>query len=356
MKYKAFGFLENGFVEVIDQRKLPFKKEYYTLKTSDDAFYAIKDMIIRGAGVIGNIGAIGVYLAALESGGDKKHIIWQSELLRHARPTAVNLTWAIDRMLTKLDTLENKSITKSLKNEAINICEEDKKNTILIGQHGASIIKNIWKQNEKKKINILTHCNAGYLAIIDSGTALAPIYEAKKEGVDIHVWVDETRPRNQGSNLTSWELTQEGIEHTIIVDNTGGLLLQKKLVDIVFVGADRVTSNGDVANKIGTYLKALAAYDNKIPFYVAFPMSTFDFSITNGISDIEIELRGEDEIKYIHGLDTKGNYKKILITLSDVKVANYGFDITPNRLITGLITEKGICEANPKKIREKFLS
>ncbi|MCP5496488.1 MAG: S-methyl-5-thioribose-1-phosphate isomerase [Leptospiraceae bacterium] len=356
MKYKAFQFLENGYIEAIDQRKLPFQKEPFLLKTSDDAFYAIKEMVVRGAGVIGNIGAIGVYLAALESRGDKHHVEWQSELLRHARPTAVNLTWAIDRMLTKLKNNKNGNSIEPLKKEAIQICEEDKENTIAIGKHGFLLIEDIWKRNGKKKVNILTHCNAGYLGIVDSGTALAPIYEAKKNGIDIHVWVDETRPRNQGSNLTSWELSQEGIEHTVIVDNTGGLLLQKKLVDIVFVGADRVTAKGDVANKIGTYLKALAAHDNNVPFYVAFPVSTFDFLLSDGLSEVEIELRGEEEIKYVHGLDSKGNYKKVLVTLADTKVANYGFDVTPNRLITGLITEKGICGANEDAIRKKYLN
>lgn len=352
-KYKSFWLREDGYIEVIDQTKLPFTYETIVLASSDDTYFAIKDMIIRGAGVIGNIGAFGVYLAALESGGEKNYTRDKAIKLSNARPTAVNLDWAIKRMLRILE-LNPENLVEALKKEAISICEEEKENSDLIGKHGFTIIEKILKVKNTNRINILTHCNAGYLAIIDSGSALAPIYEAKKNGIDVHVWVDETRPRNQGSNLTAWELANENIDFTLIADNTGGLLMQKGEVDLVFVGSDRVTRKGDVANKIGTYLKALAAYDCNVPFYALFPSSTFDMNAMNGLDDIEIELRDEDEMKFNIGLDKKGNLISIKTVMDNVKVINYGFDITPSRLITGLITERGICKPNREEIEKEF--
>ena len=352
-KYKALWVRqEDGFVEVIDQTKLPFIYETVVLKTADDAIVAIKDMIVRGAGVIGNIGALGVYLAAKEF-KNIKQIVEKSKEIRESRPTAVNLMWAVDLMLEELLNTKNDLVETAL-NKAIQICDEDSERSKQIANYGCDIFEKIIKEKGKTSINVLTHCNAGWLAIVDDGSALAPIYEAKRRGIDIHVYVDETRPRNQGANLTSWELGESGINHTIIPDNTGGYLMQQGLVDVCIVGADRVSANGDVANKIGTYLKALAAWDNNIPFYVAIPEGTLDFEIENGIKDIPIEMRSEDEVKYIKGLNKNGEVEEILITPKGAKAVNYGFDITPNRLVTGLITEKGICSANMDAIKKMF--
>ena len=352
-KYKALWVRqEDGFVEVIDQTKLPFIYETVVLKTADDAIVAIKDMIVRGAGVIGNIGALGVYLATKEF-KNIKQIVEKSKEIRESRPTAVNLMWAVDLMLEELLNTKNDLVETAL-NKAIQICDEDSERSKQIANYGCDIFEKIIKEKGKTSINVLTHCNAGWLAIVDDGSALAPIYEAKRRGIDIHVYVDETRPRNQGANLTSWELGESGINHTIIPDNTGGYLMQQGLVDVCIVGADRVSANGDVANKIGTYLKALAAWDNNIPFYVAIPEGTLDFEIENGVKDIPIEMRSEDEVKYIKGLNKNGKVEEILITPKGAKAVNYGFDITPNRLVTGLITEKGICKANTDAIKKMF--
>lgn len=351
-KYKAFWLNNDADVEVIDQTKLPFIYEIVTLKTADDAITAIKDMTVRGAGVIGNIGALGVYLAVREN-SDLKEIVIKANKIRDSRPTAVNLTWAVDIMLEAiLNAQEN--ILEVAKKEAINICDEDCIRSSKIATNGANIFEQIMKDKNKTSINILTHCNAGWLAIADDGSALAPIYELKRRGIDIHVYVDETRPRNQGANLTSWELTKDEVNHTVIPDNTGGYLMQQGKVDVCIVGADRVSANGDVANKIGTYLKALSAYDNNIPFYVAIPEGTLDFNIKDGVKDIPIEIRSEDEVKYIKGLNKHGVVEEILIMPKTSKAINYGFDITPARLITSLITEKGLCNANEKDIKKMF--
>ncbi|WP_072681811.1 S-methyl-5-thioribose-1-phosphate isomerase [Arcobacter sp. LA11] len=355
-KYKAFWLNENGFVEVIDQTKLPFIEETVVLKNADDAIVSIKDMIVRGAGVIGNIGALGVYLAVKEN-QDLKFIVEKSKEIRESRPTAVNLMWAVDIMLEAiLNINENEDLLEVAKSAAIKICDEDSQRSSLIAKYGCDIFEDIMNKKGKKSINVLTHCNAGWLAIVDDGSALAPIYEAKRRGIDIHVYVDETRPRNQGANLTAWELGQDDIEHTIIPDNTGGYLMQQGLVDVCIVGADRVSANGDVANKIGTYLKALAAKDNDIPFYVAIPEGTLDFEIKDGVKDIPIETRSEDEVKYIKGLNKNGEVEELLITPKNSKAVNYGFDITPARLVTGLITEKGLCDTNEKSIYNKFIN
>jgi methylthioribose-1-phosphate isomerase len=354
MKYKALWLREDGYVEVIDQTKLPFEETTVVLKTSEDAVVAIKDMIVRGAGVIGNIAALGVYLAVKES-QDMESIKEKAKLIRESRPTAVNLMWAVDIMMKKLLHVEAQNLLHVAKTEAIKICDEDANRSRLIAKHGCDRFEEIMREHGRDTINVLTHCNAGWLAIVDDGSALAPIYEAHRRGIDIHVWVDETRPRNQGANLTAWELNKSGIKHTVIPDNTGGYLMQQGFVDVCIVGADRVSRQGDVANKIGTYLKALSAKDNDIPFYVALPEGTFDFDIIDGVKEIPIETRGEDEVTHIRGVDEEGNVKEIRIVPKSSSALNYGFDITPNRLVTGLITEKGICEANQKAIEKMYL-
>lgn len=350
-KYKALWLNEEGFLEVIDQRKLPFEYVTKVLETTDELVDAIKDMTVRGAGVIGSVAAFGIYTACKEvkSYGELKK---KAKLIRESRPTAVNLMWAVDKMMLSLEHSEN--LIDDAKKFAIQLNDAEAQESIEIANYGADIIEEILKNKNKKTINILTHCNAGWLAVIDEGTALAPIYEAQRRGIDVHVWVDETRPRNQGASLTAWELTQSKVNHTIIADNTGGHLMQIGDVDMVIVGADRVSANGDVANKIGTYLKALSAYDNEVPFYVAIPASTFDFDIKDGMKEIPIELRSEDEVKYMRGVDSHGVVREVLITQKDSPAINYGFDVTPARLITGLITNKGVCKADFDEINKKF--
>jgi methylthioribose-1-phosphate isomerase len=312
---------------------------------------AIKDMTVRGAGVIGSVAAFGIYVACGEV-KSYEELEQKAKLIRESRPTAVNLMWAVDKMMELLKNSDD--LINDAKAHAIKLNDDEAKESEKIARFGADIIEDILKKKNKTKINILTHCNAGWLAVIDEGTALAPIYEAKKRGIDVHVWVDETRPRNQGASLTAWELTQSGIDHTIIADNTGGHLMQIGDVDMVITGADRVSANGDVANKIGTYLKALACADNDIPFYVAIPASTFDFDIKDGLKDIPIELRSEDEVKYMRGVDESGVVREVLITPKNSHAINYGFDVTPARLISGLITDKGVCKANYEEIKKKF--
>jgi len=353
-KYKAFWLDEDDNLVVLDQRVLPFEETTVTLTNADETIEAIIDMTVRGAGVIGNVAAFGVYLASRESIGDFLKFQKLAEEIRASRPTAVNLMWAVDRMVAITENRIDKNMVELLKNEAIKIADEDCERTEKIAKYGADIIENIMQNRHLKKFNILTHCNAGWLAIVDSGTALAPIYEAKKRGIDIHVWVDETRPRNQGANLTAWELSKAGIEHTVIADNTGGHLMQHNMVEMVITGADRVTKSGDTANKIGTYLKALASYDNDIPFYVALPSSTFDFTISDGIYQIPIEIRSPDEVKYIRGIDANGEPQKLQIVQDNSPAINYGFDVTPARLITALITERGVCSATTNGISRMF--
>jgi len=354
--YKPF-WLDGESLVIIDQTKLPFSYETKKLVTPEDAIAAIKNMNVRGAGVIGNVGAFAVYLAAIATDGNLQKIKNISQQIRIARPTAVNLTWAVDRVMKVLENTDNsgQDIINIAKQEAIKICDEDVENSAKIGKFGGDRIQEISNAKSGQPVNILTHCNAGWLAIVDSGSALAPIYEAQAMGIDIHVWVDETRPRNQGAFLTAWELQQANIKHTIIADNTGGLLMQYGMVDLCIVGADRVTRQGDVINKIGTYLKALAAADNKIPFYVALPSSTFDFDLIDGIKEVEIETRNADEVLYIQGVTSDQILTKIRIAPDGSQAINYGFDITPNRLVTGLITEKGICVANLEAIAQTFL-
>ena len=351
--YRAFWLTNEEYVEVIDQTKLPFENETVVLKTAEDAIVAIKDMIVRGAGVIGNIGALGVYLAVKQN-QDLKFIVQKANEIRESRPTAVNLMWAVDIMLESILNAQGQNLVQVALNTAIQICDEDSERSTMIAKHGCDAFEKIMKAKGKTSINVLTHCNAGWLAIVDDGSALAPIYEAKRRGINIHVYVDETRPRNQGANLTAWELTQDGINHTVIPDNTGGYLMQQGLVDVCIVGADRVSANGDVANKIGTYLKALAAYDNNIPFYVAIPEGTLDFEIKDGVRDIPIEMRSEDEVKYIRGLNSEGKVDELLIMPKTSNAVNYGFDITPARLVSALVTEKGLCDTNEDAITKMF--
>lgn len=350
-QYKAFWLLESGDVEIIDQRLLPFEEKTLVLKSADDAIHAIKDMAVRGAGVIGNIAAFGVYLALREY-KQKADFLNKAAQIRASRPTAVNLMWAVDRMLRVIDE-EDYRLDRAL-NEAIVISDEDVKRSRAIGEFGADIIETIMKAKGTTSINVLTHCNAGWLAIVDSGTALAPFYEANRRGIDIHVWVDETRPRNQGANLTAWELGRAGVKHTIIPDNTGGHLMQHGLVDMVITGADRVTRNGDAANKIGTYLKALAAKDNHIPFYIALPESTFDFETIDGVKNIEIEERSSDEVHRMRGVLADGSIGELRVTPLNSAALNIGFDVTPARLITGLITERGVVEAKQEAIETMY--
>jgi methylthioribose-1-phosphate isomerase len=343
-------------VRVIDQQKLPFFFEIKELRSVDDVYNAIADMTVRGAPLIGAAGAFGIYLATLEINSRtniREHLLNAARYLISCRPTAVNLSWAVGHVMEKLNNEKNSAtISKIALDAAIEICETEKENCRQIGKHGLKIIEAISRDKKGAPVNILTHCNAGWLACIDYGTVTAPIYLANEKGIAVHVWVDETRPRNQGSKLTTYELGQNGVPYTLITDNTGGHLMQQKLVDIVIVGSDRTTRTGDVANKIGTYLKALAAFDNKIPFYSALPSSSIDFDISDG-KEITVEERDPDEVTNVTGF-AEGQIRSVRICPEDAIAANYGFDITPARLITGLITEKGICRATEKDIKEMF--
>jgi len=348
---------DNKTIRAIDQRFLPHRFVTETLSTLDQFVTAIKDMHIRGAGLIGATAGYGMYIAALEAPQNDTFDSFMAEAanrLKATRPTAVNLSWAVERQLNAMKkghSVEQK-INISLQT-ANAIADEDAIYCKNIGQHGLTIIENISNSKNGDTVNILTHCNAGWLAFVDYGSATSPIYAAHEKGIKIHVWVDETRPRNQGSSLTAWELGQQGIPHTIIADNTGGHLMQHGMVDMVIVGSDRTTCNGDVANKIGTYLKALAAKDNNIPFYAALPSSSIDWQMKDGIKEMIIEERNGDEVKYIEGL-CEGEIKKVLLTPENSQAANYGFDVTPARLITGIITERGICEANETSLLNLF--
>jgi methylthioribose-1-phosphate isomerase len=344
-------------IKVIDQQKLPFFFEIKELRSVDDVFCAIDDMTVRGAPLIGAAGAFGMYLATLEINSRtniREHLSNAAHYLISCRPTAVNLSWAVNQVLDKLNNEESPAaLTKKAFYTAIGICDMEKENCRQIGIHGLKLIEDISRKKNGAAVNILTHCNAGWLACIDYGTVTAPIYLAHEKGIPVHVWVDETRPRNQGAKLTAYELGQNGIPYTLIADNTGGHLMQQKQVDIVIVGSDRTTRTGDVANKIGTYLKALAAFDNKIPFYCALPSSSIDFSISDGVKEIIIEQRNPDEVTNVSGF-ADGEIRSVRICPENTRAANFGFDITPARLVTGLITEKGICRAAEKDIKEMF--
>ena len=349
-EYKTIWY-QNKLVKIIDQTKLPHKFIIKDLKTVNDTINAIKNMEVRGAPLIGATAAYGIVLAIKEN-NNEKFIKESAEYLIKSRPTAINLKWAIDRMINKLSGINSDQILDIALKEAKEICDEDEKFCKSIGDNGLKIIEEIY--NKKKKIvNILTHCNAGWLATINWGTATSPIYHAHKKGIPIHVWVDETRPRNQGANLTSYELNEEKISNTIIADNTGGILMQRGEVDMCIVGTDRTLSNGDVCNKIGTYLKALAAYDNNVPFYVALPSSTIDWN-TKDAKDIPIEERNSEELSHVEGIDENNQVRKVLIYPNKSKAMNLAFDVTPAKYVTGLITEKGISEASFEGLSKLF--
>ena len=351
-EYRTIWFDEkNQSVKIIDQTKLPHQFIIKDLKTVKDSINAIKTMEVRGAPLIGGTAAYGIVLAIIEK-NDLNFIKQSAENLIQSRPTAINLKWAVYRMMKKLSGVNNNELPKVALDEAKAICEEDVKFCENIGLNGLKIIEEIYNK-KKDTINILTHCNAGWLATINWGTATSPIYHAHKKGIPVHVWVDETRPRNQGANLTSYELNEEEVSNTIIADNTGGILMQRGEVDMCIVGTDRTLSTGDVANKIGTYLKALAAKDNNVPFYVALPSSTIDWDIKN-YKDIPIEERNSEELSHIEGLDKNGNIKKIQIYPKKSKAMNLAFDVTPAKYVTGLITEKGVCEASEKGLKDLF--
>ena len=349
-EYRTIWF-ENNVVKIIDQTKLPHQFIIKDLKTVKDAIKAIKIMEVRGAPLIGATAAYGLVLSIIEN-NDQSFLKKSAEDLINSRPTAINLKWAVDRMMNKLSGVNSDNILEIALNEAKEICEEDIKFCENIGLNGLKIIEEIYNK-KKDTVNILTHCNAGWLATINWGTATSPIYHAHKKGIPVHVWADETRPRNQGANLTSYELNEENIPNTIIADNTGGILMQRGEVDMCIVGTDRTLANGDVCNKIGTYLKALAAHDNKVPFYVALPSSTIDWNIKD-YKDIPIEERNSEELSHVEGLDENGNIKKIQIYPKKSKSMNLAFDVTPAKYVTGLITEKGVCEASEKGLKDLF--
>jgi methylthioribose-1-phosphate isomerase len=337
---------------IIDQTKLPHVFETMTLRSADDAARVIRNMNTRGAPLIGVVGAYGLALAVRQDASDD-HIQKMVEMLAETRPTAINLKWALWRMRGALLNQPHEKRAELAWKEAGLIADEDVAMSEAIGKNGLAIIRDIAAKKKGKTVNILTHCNAGWLATVDYGTALAPIYLAHDEGIPLHVWVDETRPRNQGASLTAFELGSHGVDHTILADNAGGHYMQAGQVDMVIVGTDRVTANGDVANKIGTYLKALAAHDNNIPFYVALPSSTIDWTLESG-RDIPIEERSEDEVLKMAGRLPDGSVTVVEIAAPGSGAANPGFDVTPARLVTGFITERGTCAATPEGLRSLF--
>jgi methylthioribose-1-phosphate isomerase len=349
-EYRTIWY-EEKVVKIIDQTKLPHQFIIKDLNSVKDAINAIKVMEVRGAPLIGGTAAYGIVLAIQES-TEKEFINKSAEELIQSRPTAINLKWAVDRMMNKLSGINSDQILNIALKEAKEICDEDEKFCENIGINGLKIIEEIYNK-KKETVNILTHCNAGWLATINWGTATSPIYHAHKKGIPVHVWVDETRPRNQGANLTSYELNEEEIPNTIIADNTGGILMQRGDVDMCIVGTDRTLSNGDVCNKIGTYLKALAAHDNNVPFYVALPSSTIDWDIKNA-KDIPIEERNAEELSHVEGIDENNELKKVLIYPIKSKAMNLAFDVTPAKYVSGLITEKGICEASTDGLKKIF--
>ncbi len=348
--YRTIWF-ENNIVKIIDQTKLPHQFIVKDLKTVRDTINAIKTMEVRGAPLIGATAAYGLVLSILEK-NDQSFLKKSSEDLISSRPTAINLKWAVDRMIKKLSGINSNEVLKIAFEEAKAIVEEDVKFCKNIGLNGLKIIEEI-SNKKKDTVNILTHCNAGWLATIDWGTATSPIYHAHQQGIKVHVWVDETRPRNQGANLTSYELNEEKIPNTVITDNAGGILMQRGQVDMCIVGTDRTLSNGDVCNKIGTYLKALSAKDNNVPFYVALPSSTIDWKIKDH-KQIPIEERNSEELSHVEGIDENNEKKKVRIYPQKSKSLNLAFDVTPAKLVTGLITEKGICEASEQGLKGLF--
>ena len=353
-------------VEIIDQRALPHRFVLEKITTVTQMAAAISEMHVRGAGLIGASAGWGMYLAALAIFSNARsrtadaRLAEAATLLKSTRPTAVNLAWAVDRQLAAIARGSTSRAKISIAREtAALIADEDAAACRAIGGHGLPLIRRISQRKVGAPVNVLTHCNAGWLAFVDHGSATAPIYAAHDAGIAVHVWVDETRPRSQGAKLTAWELGQHGVPHTIVADNTGGHLMQRGMVDMVITGTDRTTRTGDVANKIGTYLKALAARDNRIPFYVALPSSSFDWKMRDGLLEIPIEERGSEEVKFADGLlvganGRTGRHAEVLIAPPESPAANYGFDVTPARLVTGLITERGLCRADEKSIVALF--
>jgi methylthioribose-1-phosphate isomerase len=347
-------------VQLIDQRFLPHRFVIEEVRTLEQMATAIREMHVRGAGLIGASAGYGMYLATMaaetDSGGTgvEEKLIHAAELLKATRPTAVNLSWAVERQLKSI--AEGKDardkVALALRTAKL-IADEDAEHCRMIGQHGLELVRRIAKKKSGERVNVLTHCNAGWLAFVDYGSATAPIYAAHDSGLPVHVSVAETRPRNQGSKLTAWELGEHGVSHTIIADSAAGHLMQRGAVDLVIVGTDRTTYTGDVANKIGTYMKALAAKDNSVPFYVALPSSSFDWKSRDGIKEIPIEERSAAEVKQVEGW-SDGRQIEVCIAPEGSPAANYGFDVTPAHLVTGLITERGVCEANEKSIRALF--
>jgi len=345
---------DNTAVEIIDQTKLPHIFATLRLNTMRDAARAIRDMQVRGAPLIGVTAAYGVALAMRDHASDAA-LADACNVLLAARPTAVNLRWGVEKMRAVLAPLAAGERAAAAWQEAERIADEDVAINAAIGKYGSEIIRAIYQNKDHQKkgstVNILTHCNAGWLATVDWGTALAPVYTAFDAGIPLHVWVDETRPRNQGASLTAWELGQHGVPHTVIVDNAGGHLMQHGRVDMAIVGCDRVTARGDVCNKIGTYLKALAAHDNGVPFYVALPTPTIDWTLQDGVREIPIEERAAEEVTHIAGLCDDGQVRTVRVTPQGSRAANYGFDVTPARLVTGLITERGVVKAEAGAMR-----
>lgn len=345
-------------VQIIDQRKLPWSFEIADLRSVNDAAVAIKDMWVRGAGCIGATAGYGMWLAMIEASRETDFMSAlksSGQRLKQTRPTAVNLGWAVDRMTAEISAAGScEEALQIARRSAEQIAHEDVAACRAIGEHGLEIIREIAAKKNGATVKVLTHCNAGWLAFVDIGSATAPIYAAHDAGIKIHVWVDETRPRNQGARLTAWELSQHGVPHTVIADNTGGHLMQHGMVDLAITGADRVTRCGDVANKIGTYLKALAAKDNGVPFYVALPSSTIDWNIRDGLQEIPIEQRGADEVSVIEGLSAAGTVEAVSILPEGSPAENYAFDVTPARLITGLITERGVSAADETSLTDLF--
>ena len=345
--YRTVWLEDDGWaVGVIDQTLLPHDFRSRRIESVEQAAEAIRDMVVRGAPLIGATAAYGMCLAVRDKAQDAV-IDWAYGMLLEARPTAVNLRWALNDMRHLLLRLPVEARREAAYARAAEICDEDVDTCAAIGRYGEVLIREAWDRGDRKRtVNVLTHCNAGWLATVDWGTALAPIYMAHDNDVPVHVWVDETRPRNQGASLTAWELKSHGVPHTVIVDNAGGHLMQEGQVDLCITGTDRTAANGDVCNKIGTYLKALAAHDNGVPFYVALPHTTIDWSLASGVGQIPIEQREASEVTHLRGLNDDGEVVSVALTPEGVTAANYAFDVTPARLVTGLVTERGICPAS----------
>ncbi|PHQ72241.1 MAG: S-methyl-5-thioribose-1-phosphate isomerase [Sneathiella sp.] len=355
IRYRSIWLAEDGWsVAIIDQTRLPHSFKVEKLTTADQAAQAISAMLVRGAPLIGATAAYGICLG-LRQDASLAHLDRLGEQLIATRPTAINLRWAIRQMTDLLRPMPEADRLAAAYARAAAICDEDVAINSAIGDHGLTLIEKAWiAKGKTAAVNILTHCNAGWLATVDWGTALSPIYKAHNAGIPVHVWVDETRPRNQGAHLTAWELGQHGVDHTLIVDNAGGHLMQHGLVDLCITGTDRTTAAGDVCNKIGTYLKALAAHDNNVPFYVALPSPTIDWEIEDGIADIPIEIRDSREVDYVAGLLADGKPGEVRILPESSRSKNYAFDVTPARLVSGLITERGVCDASRSGLMRLF--